>query len=199
MNKKPEINNEILIKNVDCGLLYFQIKDDVLIDKYESLKARKAELLEDSNKKAELETVQKEIESVSQEIHSFRDKNIELASTDNRFRYSGSVTDSLMSRKLRALAIEKKDKTAFRTVGESDYTDLIINVKFKQDIMIPDKKPKMGYDTEQNKIIQLEGKKMKRFITKKKLRKMAYRDGLMINGVRYVNFQRTSSKARTGN
>ena len=58
--------------------------------------------------------------------------------------------DSLMSRKLRALASEKKDKTAFRTVGESDYTDLIINVKFKQDIMIPDKKPKMGYDTEQS-------------------------------------------------
>lgn len=199
MNKKPEINNEILIKNVDCGLLYFQIKDDVLIDRYESLKARKAELLEDSNKKAELETVQKEIESVSQEIHSFKGKDIELASNDNRLRYSGSVTDSLMSRKLRTLASEKKDKTAFRTVGESDYTDLIINVKFKQDIMIPDKKPKMGYDTEKNKIVQLEGKKMKRFITKKKLRKMAYRDGLTINGIHYVNYQRTSSKARTGN
>lgn len=199
MNKKPEVNNEILIKNVDCGLLYFQIKDDVLIDRYESLKARKAELLKDSNKKAELETVQKEIESVSQEIHSFKGKDIELASNDNRLRYSGSVTDSLMSRKLRTLASEKKDKTAFRTVGESDYTDLIINVKFKQDIMIPDKKPKMGYDTEKNKIVQLEGKKMKRFITKKKLRKMAYRDGLTINGIHYVNYQRTSSKARTGN
>ena len=199
MNKKPEVNNEILIKNVDCGLLYFQIKDDVLIDRYESLKARKAELLEDRNKKSELEIVQDELESVSREIHTFKKKDIELASNDNRFRYSGSVTDSLMSRKLRALASEKKDKTAFRTVGESDYTDLIINVKFKQDIMIPDKKPKMGYDTEQNKIVQLEGKKMKRFVTKKKLRKMAYRDGLTINGIHYVNYQRTSSKARTGN
>nr|UWI13969.1 MAG: RNA dependent RNA polymerase [Bacteriophage sp.] len=199
MNKKPEVNNEILIKNVDCGLLYFQIKDDVLIDRYESLKARKAELLEDRNKKSELEIVQDELESVSREIHTFKKKDIELASNDNRLRYSGSVTDSLMSRKLRALASEKKDKTAFRTVGESDYTDLIINVKFKQDIMIPDKKPKMGYDTEQNKIVQLEGKKMKRFVTKKKLRKMAYRDGLTINGIHYVNYQRTSSKARTGN
>ena len=50
MNKKPEINNEILIRNIDCGLLYLQIKDEVLIDKYESLKARKVELLEDRNK-----------------------------------------------------------------------------------------------------------------------------------------------------
>ena len=199
MNKKPEINNEILIRNIDCGLLYLQIKDEVLIDKYESLKARKAELLEDRNKKSELEIIQDELESVSKEIHTFKEKDIELASNDNRIRYSGSVTDSLMSRKLRALASEKKDKTAFRTVGESDYTDLIINVKFKQDIMIPDKKPKMGYDTEQNKIVQLEGKKMKRFVTKKKLRKMAYRDGLTINGIHYVNYQRTSSKARTGN
>lgn len=72
MNKKPEVNNEILIKNVDCGLLYFQIKDDVLIDRYESLKARKAELLEDRNKKSELEIVQDELESVSREIHTFK-------------------------------------------------------------------------------------------------------------------------------
>ena len=30
--------NEMLIRNVDCGLLYFQIKDDKVIKEYEDLK-----------------------------------------------------------------------------------------------------------------------------------------------------------------
>lgn len=34
-----EFYNEMLIKNVDCGWLYFQIKDDEAIEEYESMKA----------------------------------------------------------------------------------------------------------------------------------------------------------------
>lgn len=86
-----------------------------------------------------------------------------------------------------------------RTVGDSDYTDLIINLKFKQDIMIPDDSPVKVYDPETKSIVETDRKKMKRLISKKKLRRMAYKDGVTINGVHYVNYQRTSSKARIGN
>lgn len=79
------------------------------------------------------------------------------------------------------------------------FKDAAINLKFKSDIMIPDDTPKRGYDPETDSIVEVDGKKMKRLISKKKLRQMAYRDGVTINGIHYVNYQRTSSKARTGN
>ena len=54
--------------------------------------------------------------------------------------YSGTLTDSLMIRKLRqvvngkdgAIRSVKTDSTASGT----DYTDIIINLKFKSDVMI---------------------------------------------------------------
>lgn len=36
-----EFYNEMLIKNIECSLLYLQIKDDGLIKEYEDLKKRK--------------------------------------------------------------------------------------------------------------------------------------------------------------
>ncbi len=44
-----ELYNEMLIRNVDCGLLYFQIKDDEAIRKYEDLKKEKKLLGNDKN------------------------------------------------------------------------------------------------------------------------------------------------------
>lgn len=192
--------NEILIRNVDCGVLYFQIKDDEVIKEYEELKKEKA-ALEQSKEPDEkrLAEVQTKIEELSKDIHTFKNKEIKFSDKNNRYRYSGTIADSLMGRKLRQVAKDREDDKAIRTVGDSDYTDIIINLKFKSDIMIPDSTPKKGYDPEQDAIVELEGKKMKRLISKKALRKMAYRDGVTINGIHYVNYQRTSSKARTGN
>lgn len=65
--------------------------------------------------------------------------------------------------------------------------------------MIPDDTPKKGYDPETDSIVEVDGKKTKRLISRKKLRQMAYKDGVTINGIHYVNYQRTSSKARVGN
>lgn len=194
-----EIYNDMLIRNVDCGVLYFQIKDDKVIKEYEQLKKEKAAIEEmtERDEKRLLE-VQTKIEQLSKQIHSF-DKNIEFSTTNNRFRFSGTIADSLMGRKLRQVAKTRQDDDRIKTVGDADYTDLIINIKFKSDIMIPDDTPKRGYDKETDSIVELEGKKMKRLISKKKLRQMAYKDGITINGIHYVNFQRTSSKARTGN
>lgn len=195
-----EIYNEMLIRNVDCGLLYFQTKDDKAIKEYEDLKKEKNAIENsDSLDDKRFVEVQKRIEELSKGIFSMK-KPVKFSEKNNRFYYSGTIADSLMGRKLRQMARtrEEYDKV-IKTVGDSDYTDLIINLKFKSDIMIPDNTPKKAYDPETKSIVEVEGKKMKRLISKKKLRKMAYKDGVTINGVHYVNYQRTSSKARIGN
>lgn len=195
-----EIYNEMLIRNVDCGVLYFQIKDDEAIKEYEELKKEKAVIENSDNSDRErLVEVQKRIEELSKEIFSMG-KEVKFPDKNNRFYYSGTIADSLMGRKLRQVAKDREEyDKVIKTVGDSDYTDLIINLKFKQDIMIPDNTPKKAYDPKTDSIVEVEGKKMKRLISKKKLRRMAYKDGVTINGVHYVNYQRTSSKARIGN
>ena len=195
-----EIYNEMLIRNVDCGVLYFQIKDDEVIKEYEELKKEKAVIENgDSPDDKRLAEVQKRIEELSKEIFSMK-KKINLSDKNNRFYYSGTIADSLMGRKLRQVAKDREEyDKVIKTVGDSDYTDLIINLKFKQDIMIPDDSPVKVYDPETKSIVETDRKKMKRLISKKKLRRMAYKDGVTINGVHYVNYQRTSSKARMGN
>ncbi len=58
--------NEILIKNIDCGVLYFQIKDDKTIEEYEKLKKEKKELEHEKDTNVErLIEVQKQIEDLS--------------------------------------------------------------------------------------------------------------------------------------
>ena len=188
------IENDILIRNMDASYLYWKIKDDEAIAEYES---KKKEL---SN--ADNQEVQDRVQELSKQIFSFG-TDIKLPEKDNRYLYSGTLTDSLMTRKLRqvvngkdgAIRSVKTDSTASGT----DYTDIIINLKFKSDVMIQTDEQKQAYNQETGEIEKLDAKKSKRLISKKKLRQMAYRDGVTINGVHYVNFQRTSSKARTGN
>lgn len=189
----------MLIRNVDCGLLYFQIKDDKAIKEYEDLKKKKNAIgNSDCPDDERFVEVQKRIEELNKEIFSFK-KPIEFPDKNNRFYYSGTIADSLMGRKLRQVARSRGESDrVIRTVGDSDYTDLIINIKFKQDIMIP-KGMKKVYNPQTKQIEETDEKETKRLISKKKLRKMACRDGITINGVRYVNYQRTSSKARIGN
>lgn len=195
-----EFCNEMLIRNVDCGLLYFQIKDDKVIKEYEDLKKEKSAIEnDDSPDDKRLVEVQKRIEELSKEIFSMK-KPVTFSDKDNRFYYSGTISDSLMGRKLRQVARSREEyEKVIREANGVDYTDLIINLKFKQDIMIPDDTPKKGYDPKTDAIVDVEGKKSKRLISKKKLRRMAYKEGVTINGVHYVNYQRTSSKARIGN
>lgn len=188
------IENDILIRNIDASYLYWKIKDDEAIAEYES---KKKEL---SN--ADNQEVQDRVQELSKQIFSFG-TDIKLPEKDNRYLYSGTLTDSLMTRKLRqvvngkdgAIRSVKTDSTASGT----DYTDIIINLKFKSDVMIQTDEQKQAYNQDTGEIEKLDAKKSKRLISKKKLRQMAYRDGVIINGVHYVNFQRTSSKARTGN
>ena len=194
-----ELYNEMLIRSVDCGLLYFQIKDNEAIKEYEDLKKEKKLMENENADDKKLAKIQKRIEELSKEIFSMK-KPITFSDKDNRFYYSGTMADSLMGRKLRQVAKNRGEyEKVIREADGVDYTDLIINLKFKQDIMIPDGTLKKGYDPETDSIVEVGGENTKRLISKKKLRKMAYRDGVTINGMHYVNFQRTSSKARVGN
>ncbi len=93
----------MLIRNIDCGLLYFQIKDDEVIKEYEKLKKEKIELEHNKpDNEEKLMQLQKKMEELSNTIYSF-DKNIKLSDKNNRFYYSGTITDSLMARKLRQI------------------------------------------------------------------------------------------------
>nr|DAJ96080.1 MAG TPA: RNA dependent RNA polymerase [Caudoviricetes sp.] len=188
------IENDILIRNMDASYLYWKIKDDGAIAEYE-------------NKKKELSStddqeVQDRVQELSKQIFSFG-TDIKLPEKDNRYLYSGTLTDSLMTRKLRQVVNNKdgaiRSVKTDSTASETDYTDIIINLKFKSDVMIQTDEQKQAYNQDTGEIEKLDAKKSKRLISKKKLRQMAYRDGVTINGVHYVNFQRTSSKARTGN
>lgn len=189
-----KLNNDILIRNLDASYFYWKIKNDEKIAEYENAKRQ---LKEEEN-----EELKANVKKLSQEIFSFK-KEIILDKKDNRFLYSGTLSDSLMSRKLRSLVVDKDG--AIRTVGKgntssgTDYSDLIINVKFKSDVMISTNENKKVYNQEKGEIEELSEKRSKRLISKQKLRQMAYRDGITINGIHYVDFQRTSSKARTGN
>lgn len=180
--------NDMLIRNFDASYLYWQIKDDALISEY--LDAKK------QLKETDTPELLQKVESLHNQIWSFK-KEITLPKKDTRYLYSGTITDSLMSRHLRELVKDASD--AIRTVSGVDYTDVIINIKFKSDVYIKTDENKNIYNKDTGLVEQLDEKKSKRLITKTELRKMAYADGVTINGIHYVNFQRTSSKARTGN
>lgn len=188
------IENDILIRNIDASYLYWKIKDDGAIAEYES---KKKELSSEDNQE-----VQDRVQELSKQILSFK-KDIKLPEKDNRYLYSGTLTDSLMTRKLRQVVNNKdgaiRSVKTDSTASETDYTDIIINLKFKSDVMIQTDEYKKKYNSNTGQIEQLLEKKNKCLIGRKRLRKIAYRDGVTINGVHYVNFQRTSSKARTGN
>lgn len=189
-------NNDILIRNIDASYLYWKIKDDEVIAEYES---KKKKLANTEEKNPEL---QNRVETLSKQIFSFKSE-IELPNKDNRYLYSGTLTDSLMTRKLRQVVKNKdgaiRSVKSNPTVPGTDYTDIIINLKFKSDVVIQADEYEQTYNPDTGDIEKLDTKKNKTLISKNKLRQMAYRDGVTINGVHYVNFQRTSSKARTGN
>lgn len=180
------MKNEILIRNVDASYLYWKIMDGELIAEYDKTKKN----LSEDKKDQEL---QLKVEELAKQIFSFK-KNIELPCNDNRYLYSGTLPYSLMSEKLREVVAAGE----IRTVADVDYTDVIINIKFKSDFMrqTDDNKKRFNPDTEEIEV--LEEKKSKVLMSGKKLRKIAFRDGVTINGVHYVQLQRTSSKARVG-
>lgn len=187
------IYNDILIRNLDASFLYWKVKDDELIA--ELLETNK-KLSENKLSEADTSELKKKADLLKSQIKSFK-ANITLPKKDTRYLYSGTLTDSLMSRHLREVL--KDSPEAIRTVSGVDYTDVVINVKFKSDVIIRTDEHKQTYNKETGLIEQLDDKKSMRLITKRELRKMAYRDGITINGINYVNLQRTSSKARTGN
>lgn len=139
----------------------------------------KVEIKEQSQKKSKIEN---EIIMKSPGVFKLDDKNtVNLKGKDNRYYYKGNLTDSLMRRELEKNLL-KGDK--FDVSGTCGFSDVIINISFSKDYMILDSKNDNYY---------------RKLINRKKLREIFYRDGIWINGSHYVEYQRSGSKARTGN
>ncbi|UVM80919.1 MAG: RNA dependent RNA polymerase [Bacteriophage sp.] len=190
-----QIYGDILIRNIDASYLYWKIKDDAAIKEYEQ---KKKEIVRDGSKE-ENKTIEEEVEKMANQIFSFKPE-ITLPKKDTRYMYSGTLTDSLMTRHLREVVKDTDDAIRMDSKAPGTvYTDVIINLKFKSDVIIKTDENKKKYNNRTGIIEETEEKKNKCLLSAEKLRKLAYRDGITINGVHYVNFQRTSSKARTGN
>lgn len=87
-----------------------------------------------------------------------------------------------MRRKLASI-LEKKDE--FSMGNTCGFCDVIINISFSKDYMFQDS-------------VSKNGTFFRKVVNRNKLRDIFYRDGVWINGVHYVQFERSSSKARTG-
>jgi hypothetical protein len=204
----------VLIRNMEASLLYYlgteQNKNHKgTIKKYESLCSKKNAL------KCQIKTIKDDIDNgkakasdligASSELSESEDKIKELGKQifkidksfgcklkgeKNRYYYKGNLADSLMRREL-IRQIEKKNNNCDRFILNDDinptmaFADIILNISFKTDFMVKDSAAK-------------NGKSYRKIICTKKLRDIFYRDGIWINGIHYVEFQRSSSKARTG-
>lgn len=138
-----------------------------------------------SSKSIELATIETKIKEYTFNSDIFRldkNRNFELKGKDNRYYYKGNLPDSLMRRKLTSILFEKDKFSMGNTCG---FCDVIINISFSKDYMFKDS-------------VSKNGTFFRKVINKNKLRDIFYRDGVWINGVHYVQFERSSSKARTG-
>lgn len=214
----------ILIRNMEASLLYYlgteQSEDHKkVVEQYRALCSKKNKLRmqiketkdrisKGESTNAEVSLLNEKLTAIDTDISKdgikelgkriFKmDKSIgctlkgkSLDGKDNRYYYKGNLTDSLMRRELLS-QIEQRNKECdkFRvnniqnpTVG---FADVIINISFKTDFMVKDTESKNGTF-------------YRNVINHKKLRDMFYRDGVWIDGAHFVEFQRSSSKARTG-
>ena len=182
---------DMKILNFEASTLYWLNKDEEKITERERLIA---------DKKAGQTIDEQRLSQLGREIYSFSGIN-HVITQDNFWKFlRGTVADSLMSRKLRSISRNGKDDIITDKSDSYDICFMVVNLTFKNDVMIQDgSKMVKVFDPETEDFIETDRKKMKKLISRKKLRKMAYEDGIIINGVKYVDFQRSSSKARTGN
>ena len=78
----------ILIRNMDASFLYWQIKDDKKIQEYEEKRKKLAEEKKNKDDKSIIE-LNKELESLSHEIFSFKDKMVKI----KIFHWTGKIID----------------------------------------------------------------------------------------------------------
>lgn len=209
-NEKVDFDGvSILIRNMEASLIYYLCTEQnnehkKIVIQYQALCSKKNKMKgqikkeKDSDKKIEIANlkegqimIESNIKKLGKQIFKM-DKSYEckLNGKNNRYYYKGNLNDSLMRREL-LNQIEMKDKNCDKfsvndiknpTVG---FSDIIINIAFKTDFMVKD-------DESEN------GTFHRKIINPKKLREIFYRDGIWVDGNHFVEFQRSSSKARTG-
>lgn len=182
---------DMKILNLEASTVYWLNKDG---DKV----AERQRLIAD--KKAGQTIDERRLSELGSEIFSFAGIDHTIANEQLWKHLKGTVADSLMSRQLRKISRNGSKDIVTDKSNAYDICFMVINLTFKKDVMIQDgDKMRSVYDPDTDDFVESDKKRMTKLISRKKLRKMAYRDGIIINGVKYVDFQRSSSKARTGN
>ncbi len=102
----------------------------------------------------------------------------------NREYKKATITSSLDLDKLKAF-----DKKLIRRSGKKFYTNAIINVTFKSNLNEYSYRPR-------KKVWERDSKK--RILTKEAIREKLYEKGFTVDGIKYVEYKRSSSKGRTG-
>lgn len=209
-NNEIELQKGIYIMSVDAADLYKEntdYYDDCMKENqqesYFGFDRRKnnAKLLKKEQKRINKNL---KISNVPQEL--------EIEKNNSRFKlgmlYKVKLPASIALAKFYYMA---QDEFKIDSFGKQ-YSDAIINVTFNNKYESYNTKPKTGAQEEPKKIVikQHNGRYDKKYYTVKKkytpqtvqdtktLRTTLYEYGFYVNGVKYVNFMRSSSKARVG-
>lgn len=188
-------NTDILIRNIDASILYRLGTDFEKVQEFRQLEKEYTKAKESGNNdlKKELRVKIRELKKGYINVMT-KDKDVKLKQVQNRKLYRGSLNASLMRAELESQLSDKDKFTIGKVCG---YTDIIINISFDNDYMVESGTAKYDYDPETDSMVE-SGKGYLKFKTADELRDMFYDCGVWINGRHYVDFQRSSSKARTG-
>ena len=152
--QKCKAYNDILIRDFDAAQLYWKFyvmsekaDKDKWIKKAQEYLENKKKLREKKKNDSDYDKLKAKVSDEEKEIFSFK-KKIEMPTKDDRYNYGGSISDSLMSRKQRAIC----KSSEIREGDKVDFSDLIINLKFTSDVRIPSGEKKKVFDEEKRRL-----------------------------------------------
>lgn len=188
-------NTDILIRNIDASVLYRLGTDIKKVLEYRDLLKEYAKAKESGNNEQKKE-LRKKIKPLKKDyIYVMsKEKGVKLKQVQNRNLYRGSLNSSLMREELES-QLSEADKFTVGTV--CGYTDIIINISFDNDYMVENGTVKYDFREDLQEMVAT-GKGYDKLLTADELRDIFYECGVWINDRHYVDFQRSSSKARTG-
>ena len=210
--EKIERVDKLLIRSVDASLIYNMSEHEDSSGNIKLIQSLKQEYTSILNKISELDKdaegyeekkkeLTNELALIESRLQDVKGMNCKLTNKDSKYYYHGVLDDSLMLRELLTYA----NSNDVRKVSDGDdnhknfyYSIIVINLTFKDDIMLKTKEKKFKYNNDKDELVD-NGYKYKTLITSSELREKFYTEGFTLNGNKYINFQRSSAKSRTGN
>ena len=187
----------VMIRSIDASLIYY-----MAVEQNHNLKEKIENFIILEKEKENLRKVNKRLNEEKRkrrnELKKFiyqmdEGKNCELQGIYDRYYYQGTLNDSLMRRRL----FELSGGNAVVHEKGCLFTDIIINISFNRDYIIEDGMT-YTFDALKHTFVR-DTSKYRKVLTKQELRGIFYEGGVYIQGKHYLEFQRSSSKARTGN